>query len=135
MNKDIAEYGKGTRFPINDPTLGGRKPSIKKQLSELLLKDGEMVIEAENVISINEDGGVTINLPTQMQIAIQLQNWALSNKGNDSIKAIQLIMETLDGKPKQSMDLTTGQESTNKVTYEFDFRMRKKGEGIDPNKN
>ncbi len=97
--------GKDTRFPHNDPTKGGRKPSIRNQLKELLEKEGKIKIDAKQVVSIEDDGSVIIKLPTQMQLAMKLQQWALSKKGNDSIKAIQMIMEQIDGKPKQEIDL------------------------------
>jgi len=97
--------GKDTRFPKNDPTKGGRKPSIRNQLKELLEKEGKIKIDPRQVVSIEDDGGVIIKLPTQMQLAMKLQQWALSKKGNDSIKAIQMIMEQIDGKPKQEIDL------------------------------
>lgn len=102
----IAEDGKATQFPYNDPTKGGRKPSIKKQLFELLESGGQLLIKAKDVVSTNDVGDVIIKVPTQMQIAMKLKQWAMSKKGNDSIKAIQMIMEQVDGKPKQSLDVT-----------------------------
>lgn len=105
------EDGKATQFPHNDPTKGGRKPSIRKQLEELMSKEGKITIPAKQVTKIDEDGNVTIVLPTQMQMAMKLASWAMSNKGTDSIKAIQMVMETLDGKPKQTIE----QEHKDKV--------------------
>lgn len=95
--------GVSTRFPHNDPTKGGRRPSIRNQLKELLEKDGKVKINAKQVISIEGDGSVIIKLPTEMQLAMKLQQWALSKRGNDSIKAIQMIMEQIDGKPLQEI--------------------------------
>lgn len=108
----MAKFGKdidpnvGVKFGSGqDPTKGGRKPSIRNQLKELLEKEGKIKIDARQVVSIEDDGGVIIKLPTQMQLAMKLQQWALSKKGNDSIKAIQMIMEQIDGKPKQEIDM------------------------------
>ena len=98
--------GKSTQFPHNDPTKGGRKPSIRKQLQELLAEEGEIVIPANQVIAINNDGSATIKLPTEMQLAMKLKSWAMSKRGADSIKAIQMIMEQIDGKPMQPIDQT-----------------------------
>jgi len=37
---------------------------------------------------------------------MKLSSWAMSKKGNDSLKAIQMIMEQVDGKPKQEIEIT-----------------------------
>ena len=124
-NKNLVEDGKATQFPHNDPTKGGRKPSIRKQLEELLEKDGKITIPAKQVSKIDEDGNVTIVLPTQMQMAMKLASWAMSNRGQDSIKAIQMIMEQIDGKPKQTID--------QKTAYEFEgdpFEKIRKNAGV-----
>ena len=101
--KDVRE---ATQFPHNDPTKGGRKPSIRKQLSELLEKDGQITIPAKQIAKVNDDGSVTIILPTQMHMAMKLVSWAMQNKGSESLKAIQMIMEQIDGKPKQEIEQT-----------------------------
>lgn len=84
----------------------GRPPSIKRELKELLAKQGKIKVDAKQVVSIEEDGSVIIKLPTEMQLAMKLQQWALSNKGMNSLKAIQMIMEQIDGKPQQEVSLT-----------------------------
>lgn len=105
-NKDIAEYGKNTQFPHNDPTKGGRKPSIKRELEKLLETEGVMIFPQEDIIQHNEDGSVTVKVPTSMQMALKLQDWANGNHGGNSIKAIQMIMEQIDGKPKNTHEVT-----------------------------
>lgn len=105
--KSISELGKNTRFSSeNQPEKKGRKISIRNQLKSLLEEDGEIRIDPRQVISVNDDGSVVIKLPKQEMLAMKLYQWALSKKGNDSIKAIQMIMEQIDGKPKQRMDVT-----------------------------
>ena len=105
-NKNLVEDGKATRFPHNDPTKGGRKPSIKRQLKELMSQDGETKIPKDQVVSINDDGSVTLKLPTQMQMAMKLCSWAMSKKGNDSLKAIQMIIDQIDGKSPETVSQT-----------------------------
>ena len=95
-----------TRFPHNDATKGGRPISIKAQLKDLLESEGNLTIPAKQIISINDDGSVVMKVPTQMQLAMKLQSWAMSKKGGDSLKAIQMIMEQVDGKPKQEVEST-----------------------------
>jgi len=105
-NKNLEQDGKATQFPHNDPTKGGRKPSIRKQLVELMEKDGQITIPSKQIVNLNDDGSVTMVLPTQMQLAMKLTSWAMSSKGGDSIKSIQMIMEQMDGKPKQEIEQT-----------------------------
>ena len=117
-NKNLAEDGKATQFPHNDPTKGGRKPSIRKQLTELMEKDGRITIPAKQIVKVNDNGSVTMVLPTQMQLAMKLTSWAMSNKGGDSIKSIQMIMEQMDGKPKQEVDVTRLDTTVKRLTPE-----------------
>lgn len=95
----------GVRFPIQDPTKGGRPVSIRAQLKDLLESEGNVTMPANQVVKINDDGSVVLKLPTQMQMAMKLSSWAMSKKGNDSLKAIQMIMEQVDGKPVQPVDM------------------------------
>ena len=106
----MAKFGKdidpnvGVKFGEGqDPTKGGRKPSIKKQLKELLLQDGQVKIESKQVVSIEEDGSVIIKLPTEMQLAMKLKQLAMSGKNGTTLNAIKTIMEQLDGKPNQQL--------------------------------
>ncbi|MCB0446089.1 MAG: hypothetical protein KDD03_00985 [Gelidibacter sp.] len=81
----------------------GRPVSIRAQLKDLLESDGNVTMPSSQVVKINDDGSVVLKLPTQMQLAMKLSSWAMSKKGNDSLKAIQMIMEQIDGKPKQEI--------------------------------
>jgi len=104
--KDISELGKNTRFTSdNQPPNRGRKVSIRNQLKSLLKEDGSITIAPKQVIAINDDGSVMIKLPREEMLAMKLYQWALSKRGGDSIKAIQMIMEQIDGKPKQRVDV------------------------------
>lgn len=85
--------------------LGGRKPSIKRQIVELMESEGAYMIPKKDVIKVYKNGNVKVKIPTQMQIAMKLQEWAMSKKGTDSIRAIQLIMDHIDGKGVQPIDI------------------------------
>ncbi len=95
-----------------------RPASIRKQLGDLLKSGGDMTIAAEQVVKINEDGSVVVNVPTATQIAMKLNSWALSKKGTEGLKAIQMIMEQIDGKPKQTIESTTEHSFTPKEVRE-----------------
>lgn len=105
-NENIVELGKGTQFTsTNQPDNRGRKPSIKKQLTELLSSEGVLRIPAKQVKSIDQDGNVEIKIPKQDAMAMKLMQWAMSGKGTNSLKALQMIMEQIDGKPKQALTI------------------------------
>ena len=91
---------------------GGRRPSIKKELELLALQDGSIEIPKSQIVSINDDGSVVIKLPKQEMLAMKLYSWAMSKKGGDSIKAIQMIMEQFDGKALQRVEDVTPPEDT-----------------------
>ena len=111
FGKDIDPMvGKETQFPHNDPTKGGRPVSIKEQVKDLLESEGNLTIPANQIVLINDDGSVVMKVPTQMQIAMKLQSWAMSKKGGDSLKAIQMIMEQIDGKAKETKDVNINRE-------------------------
>mgnify|MGYP003652141045 CR=1 FL=1 len=89
----------------------GRPVSIRNQIKELLENEGNLTIQTNQIIKTNEDGSVVVKVPTQTQIALKLQGWAMSKKGNDSLKAIQMIMEQIDGKPLQEVHQETTYKS------------------------
>lgn len=89
----------------------GRPVSIRNQIKELLENEGNLTIQASQIIKTNEDGSVVVKVPTQAQIALKLQGWAMSKKGHDSLKAIQMIMEQIDGKPLQEVHQETTYKS------------------------
>jgi len=94
----------------NDATKGGRKPSIRKQLEEMIGDNGNYTIAADQVLKVNDDGSVLVDIPTANKLTLKLLQWADSNKGNDSLKALQMIMEQIDGKPKQEIEQTVIEE-------------------------
>lgn len=106
---NIGNKGEPTRYGQpggNDPTKGGRKPSIKNQLKELLLLDGKMEIKKKDIIETTSEGNVIIRLPSEISLALKMQKIAMGSSSNN-LKAIQIIMEQLDGKPKQSFEFDT----------------------------
>lgn len=88
----------------------GRPISIRTDLKSILGSNGEMTIEAKNVSKIHENGNITIHLPTSESLAVRLLDWVNSTKGNESLKAIQMIMEQIDGKPDQKTELAISLE-------------------------
>lgn len=95
-----------------------RPASIREQLKKLLNSGGKLTIDAQQVVQINEDGSVVINVATETQIAMKLSNWALSKKGTDSLKALQMIMEQVDGKPTHTIEAVTQHKFTPRAVRE-----------------
>ncbi len=85
----------------------GRPASIRKQLKKILSNNGSLTIPKDEVLQTHPDGSVSIQVPTQMQMALHLCEWAMSEKGNESLKALQMVIEQIDGKPKQEINQTT----------------------------
>ena len=113
--------GKNTTFDKMPQNINrkGRPVSIKAQLKDLLQSDGNVTMPASQVIRVNDDGSVVLKLPTEMQLAMKLQSWAMSKKGGDSLKAIQMIMEQIDGKPSQTVEQTNTNLESAPVKIEF----------------
>nr|WP_298997241.1 hypothetical protein [uncultured Allomuricauda sp.] len=102
-NKNLIQQGKDTRFPNNDPRKGGRKPSLRKDLERLLDNDGKLTIASKNVVSIEPDGSVVVNLPKRETLMAKLLQIA-NGKTSNSLKAIEMIITHLEGKPKQPVE-------------------------------
>lgn len=85
----------------------GRPASIKQELRNALNTEGKITIKAKNVLEVHSNGDVTIQTTQSETLANKLLDWALSRKGNESLKAIQMIMEQVDGKPKQAIEQQT----------------------------
>ena len=96
-------------FQVNPQNNNKKGPpvSIRNQLKQILMSDGSIKIKPEHVKKINDDGSVEVIMPKKDMVAMKLMQWALSNKGNDSIRAIQLVMEHLEGRPAQSLNIST----------------------------
>lgn len=80
---------------------GGRKPSIKTQLQKVLDSDGTFTIKAKRVIEVKKNGDVVIEVPKAEMIALKLTDWVINGKGSESIRAINMMIEHLEGKAKQ----------------------------------
>jgi len=79
-----------------DINRSGRKPSIKIQLQKDLSNSDELFIPNKRIVK-RAKNGVTIKATTVEQIAAKLFELARSKDGNLSVKAIKLIIESVDG--------------------------------------
>lgn len=86
-----------------DAKKGGRPKGVKNGLIEILNSEKKLVIKATNVSKIHSNGDVTLNVPEVDEIALRLVELTRSKQGSTAISAIKLIMEHLDGKPKQAL--------------------------------
>ena len=80
----------------------GRPPSLKKKILELIQKDGSIKFKKEQVKKIHDDGSVSIMLPTSDALMIKL----ISMAGSGNIKALQILLEYVDGKGQQSIEIS-----------------------------
>jgi len=117
-NRDMAgeiEHIKGKGFDANPQNINrkGQPVSIKNQLKEILLKDGELPIPAEQFIKMTEKNGkeyYVFKIPTQNALALKLVSMAMG-RNNNAFQAIKLVQEMFDGKSKQNVDITTKGQS------------------------
>lgn len=84
----------------------GRPMSIKNQLQELLNNQEGIVIKKDQIIEQLEGGDIMITMPTKKMVAMKLLEWVRSDKGANSLKALQIVIEQIDGKPKQEVEQT-----------------------------
>lgn len=110
-NKNIRPEDNTNGFQKNPQNINknGRPYSIDKRIKELLTKEGEYIIKKGSILEILDNGDIKVILPTSEQISMLLFNIAIKGK-NDSLKAIQMIIERMDGKPLQKVE----QENINK---------------------
>jgi hypothetical protein len=92
----------------------GRPVSIKNQLKEILLKDGELPIPINQLVRQTETHYV-FKLPTQEALALKLVNTAMS-KGSNGFNALKLMLETFDGRATQTVDAKINQ--TPKIIFQ-----------------
>ena len=96
---NLKGFREATQFPHNDPTKGGRKPSLKKQLAKIALSDGWLTFKAKDV-EILEDGSVKVKVPKEEAIALKMFEIAMGKNPTASMNAIKIYLEAFDGKAK-----------------------------------
>ena len=93
----------------------GRPPSFKKHFQKLLSEDGFLVFSKEQIIEIKENWSVKVKMPKEEAIVMKAINWALSNKGIESTKMIQWIVEMFEWKAiTPTKDLTPVKDPSKK---------------------
>jgi len=109
MPKPENIIGKGFDKHPENINKKGRGISIKNQLKEILLKDGELPIPITALVKQTETHYI-FKLPTQEALALKLVNTAMS-KGTNGFNALKLMLETFDGKAKQEIDASVKNET------------------------
>jgi len=101
------EIGAKTQFSSEyQPENRGRKPSIVKQIIKMIDSDGVMTFKRENVVSI-DDKEVKIKVPTQRAIAFKLLETAMNSDDSNSLKAMNMLLDRIDGKPGQKLEINS----------------------------
>ena len=98
--------GKGFDKKPENINRNGRPISIKNQLKELLLNEGELPIPASSLIKEIEKDGIKyyiFKIPTQNALAMRLLSIAMS-KNTSGFNALKLLLETFDGRATQPID-------------------------------
>lgn len=88
------------------PENKGRKPSIKREIQKLLSGDGSFRIPLDQVTEFNEaEGFISIKIPRQEALAMRYLQFAMSNSPEHAMRAIEKLMDHLDGRAKQSLTI------------------------------
>jgi len=106
MPKPENIIGKGFDKHPENINRKGQPISIKRQLKELLAKDGELPIAKEQFLRMAEKNGkeyYVFKIPTQMAMAIRLTSMAMG-KNNNAFQALKLVQEMFDGKSNQPIE-------------------------------
>ena len=108
-NKNIKGSDNTGGFQVNPQNINKKGPpiSIRNQIREILAMDGRMKIKAEHVIKKHEDGSVDIIMPKKDMVAMKVMQLAMTGSGSTTIRALQLIIEHLEGKPHQNLNIST----------------------------
>lgn len=99
-NPNIAELGKPHQFQKGNKKGKGRGPSLRNELRKLLDKQGKITFDQKDIVKTYEDGSVEIKVPEREALMLRLVQIAKGRTSNN-IRAIQMIMEHLEGKPTQ----------------------------------
>ncbi len=106
QNPDI---GKDTQFPHNDPTKGGRKPSLKTAYKEILNEtDGILVwVPKEEIKTRTIEGKEEFGIPLDpvKHLLYRLNKLATGKNDRVALDAIKFIWEQMDGKAKITAEL------------------------------
>jgi hypothetical protein len=94
----------------------GRPVSIKNQLQKILLKDGELPIPLTALVRTTETHYI-FKIPTQEAMALKLVNMAMA-KGANGFNALKLMLETFDGKAKQSIENIEPPKPISGITFD-----------------
>ena len=101
--------GKDTRFPNNDPTKGGRPLSFKTRYKEIYEQNDAVIWLPQSAVLERTKNGINeIGLPLQKsdQILAKLDRLIANGKEGISLNAIKFIWEQIDGKPRETVDIT-----------------------------
>ena len=98
---DIAKDGKP--FVKGDPRINrkGQPPSLKRAMLELIQKDGSLRFKKEQIKTMHDDGSISVIIPTAQALMIKLVSLA----GGGNIKALQILLEYIDGKAKENVKI------------------------------
>ena len=120
-NKNIKPEDNTNGFQKNPQNINkkGAPVSIKNQLKELLLNDGELPIPADQFLRMkksNEKEYYIFKIPTQDALALRLLSIAMS-KNTSGFNALKLLLETFDGKATQVIE-TPDLKQIKGITFE-----------------
>lgn len=117
-------------FKQNPQNIAKRKPSIRTALKNILEGFGTMAIP-KAAIQREDDENIYVKVPNETQLALKLMNTAMNRGGHVSLKAIEMIIESVDGKITTEQDVESLYETLKKFALKDDHD----DQGIEPIRN
>lgn len=117
---NIVELGKATRFLPGNPGKKKGAVGIRKRLMQILDASGETVILKKNIVRKHRNGNIRIKIPSDMDLAMKLNQNALSGDLNASTKAILAIIEQTDIYNEKNKDQDKTLDYTKYITKGYE---------------
>ena len=101
---DISKHPKAnTNGFKQNPHNAGRRKSVVTLLQDAIGEDGGIRFKPEAIKSYHPKTGVVIKVPTADALVTRLISLAMTSDRRTSVKAIEMIMDRLEGKPRQQL--------------------------------
>ena len=86
-----------------NPHNAGRSRSFANQLKDAIDEEGGIRFKPDAIKSYHPKTGVVIKIPTTDALVTRLISLAMSSDKKTSIKALEMIIDRIEGKPRQQL--------------------------------
>lgn len=117
MNGKLTNKGQGFQNRPENINRKGAPRAVRKTITEtiraILESDtGEIRISADRVAKVHDDGSVSIKMPTSDALVQKFISLAFSKDERTALGAIEKLIDRVEGRPKQAIEVTQKEEPT-----------------------